>query len=201
MFSKEEVANAKERYIKLLRSTERTNIDELIDYLSEHDFFEAPSSSRYHSAFKHGLLFHSLNVYDSLVKIYDALKDNLKNAIKPDSLVIAALLHDICKVDFYATEKRNKKIDGLWQEVEIYTIKDTFPAGHGEKSVMLAQRYIKLTKAEMLAIDWHMGGFDIRCGDYQGKTAISNAMEMVPLVSLLQMADVNATYLMETRDD
>lgn len=197
MFTQEEFLQAKERYIDLLKSTERSNIEGLINFLSKNDFFEAPSSCKYHSAFKHGLLFHSLNVYDSLVIIDKALETN----IKEDSLIISALLHDICKTSFYALEKRNKKINNVWQEVDVYTIDDRFPAGHGEKSVIIAQQFIKLTMQEIMAINWHMGGFDIRCQDYQGKTAISTAMENFPLVPLLQMADVRATYLLEVRDD
>ena len=189
----------KKRYVDLLKSTKRENIGALIAFLEKNDFFDAPSSMHYHSAFKHGLLLHSLNVYDQLCelcKIY-----NKDDEINEDTIIISSLLHDICKTSFYKTEMRNKKINGVWKEVQAYTIHDVFPAGHGEKSVMIAQQFIKLSMQEILAINWHMGAFDIRCGDYQGKTALSNSMERFKLVTLLNMADVAATYLMEERED
>ena len=196
--TQEEFTTIKEQYIELLQSTERENIEGLISFLEKNDFFDAPSSCKYHSAFEHGLLFHSMNVYSNLkrlIKVYDKT-----HTIKEDSVIISSLLHDICKVGFYAKEKRNKKINGVWQEVDTYTVNDKFPAGHGEKSVIIIQQFIKLSMPEILAIDWHMGGFDMRCMDYQGKTALSNAMERYKLVTLLHMADVAATYLEEVRE-
>ena len=199
MYTQEDAKKAKDRYITLLQSTKRDNINMLIAFLEKNDFFEAPSSCKYHSAFKYGLLFHSLSVYDQLemlCTLYD--KDH---SIKDDTRKITALLHDICKTGFYKLEMRNKKINGAWQEVPTYVIDDNFPAGHGEKSVMIAQQFIKLSMQEILAINWHMGGFDIRCMDFQGKSALSNAMEKYQLVTLLHMSDIASTYLLETRDD
>ena len=189
----------KKKYIDLLKSTKRENIEALIAFLEKNDFFEAPSSAHYHSAFKHGLLLHSLNVYEQLLelcKIYDK-----EETLEKSTLIIVSLLHDICKTSFYKIEMRNKKINGMWQEVPTYIINDVFPAGHGEKSVMMAQQFIKMSMQEILAINWHMGAFDIRCGDYQGKTALSNSMERFKLLTLLNMADVAATYLIEERED
>lgn len=196
--TQEEFLIAKKEYIELLVSTERKNIEGLISFLEKNDFFDAPSSSKYHSSFKHGLLFHSLNVYHNLIKLADIY--DLEKSINTNSIIITSLLHDICKTSFYVLEKRNKKINGVWEEVDVYTINDTFPAGHGEKSVIIAQQFIKLSMEEILAMNWHMGGFDIRCMDYQGKTALSNAMEKFKLVTLLHMSDVAATYLEEKRE-
>jgi len=196
--TQEDFVNAKETFVALLKSTERSNIDGLIRFLEKNDFFDAPSSCKYHSAFKHGLLFHSINVYNNLFKLAEVYDP--EHTIKSESLIVTGLLHDVCKTSFYAVEKRNKKIDGVWHEVDTYVVNDHFPAGHGEKSVIMLQQFIKLTMEEILAIDWHMGGYDIRCYDYQGKSAISTAMEKYKLVVLLQMADVAATYLEETRE-
>ena len=43
----------------------------------------------------------------------------------------------------------------IWDPVMAYDIEDQFPAGHGEKSVILILRYIQLTDEEIMAIRWH----------------------------------------------
>ena len=45
-------------------------------------------------------------------------------------------------------------------ETAFYTVEDAFPHGHGEKSVYLIERFVRLKPAEAMAIRWHMGGFD-----------------------------------------
>ncbi|MEG0542780.1 MAG: hydrolase, partial [Angelakisella sp.] len=74
-------------------------------------------------------------------------------------------------------------------------IEDSFPYGHGEKSVFLIERFIRLKPAEATAIRWHMGGFDeaSRGGSY----AISQAYEKYPLAVKLHLADLESTYLRE----
>ena len=50
--------------------------------------------------------------------------------------------------------------------------------------------------AEAIAIRWHMGGFDdsVRAGGY----SVSNAFLKYPLAVKLHLADLEATYLLET---
>ena len=112
-----------------------------------------------------------------------------------ESLAIVALLHDLCKVNFYKTEMRNVKKNGTWESVPYYTIDDTLPYGHGEKSVYIANGFLRLTRDEAIAINWHMGGFDEAAKS--GGFSISHAYEKYPLAVLLHMADLEATYLSE----
>jgi len=182
----------KQRFIELLCSTKRSGIERLIEYLeTETDFFTAPASTRFHGAYPGGLLEHSLAVYDNLLKIsfmYDL-------QYPADSMIISALLHDVCKANYYQQEYRNRKNPktGLWEQVGVYVIKDQLPLGHGEKSVMITQQFIPLTIEEMLAIRWHMGGFDDSVGGMGGKT-LSLAMSQWSLVVALHMADLAACY-------
>lgn len=76
-----------------------------------------------------------------------------------------------------------------------YTVEDQFPYGHGEKSVYLIERFMRLKTEEAVAIRWHMGGFDdaVRGGSF----VISAAFEKYPLALLLHLADMQATYLDE----
>lgn len=182
----------KARFIKLLRESDREGMDALIGYLEhETDFFNAPASTKYHGAYEKGLLGHSLTVYDNLIKIVQSWQ----LCIPTESLIIGALLHDVCKANFYKLGYRNRKNSetNQWEQIAVYEVSDQLPLGHGEKSVMLIQRYIALTPDEMLAIRWHMGGFDQAAAGSGGRT-LSLAMSRCSLVAALHMADLAATY-------
>lgn len=180
-------------FVELLRTTNRDGIEELIRYLQEEtDFFTAPASTKYHGAYEGGLLQHSMNVYEVLRYDPDG------NFSFSDSIIIVALLHDICKANCYHTEKRNVKENGVWVENQIYVFEDELPLGHGEKSLYLASMFIELSDEEAAAIRWHMGAFDsaFRGGD----RGLNAAYEKYPLAVMLHMADMRATYIMERGD-
>lgn len=186
--------NDKEKFIDILNETcsNRFDVDKFIKYLELTDFFEAPASTKYHSCIKGGLLKHSLNVYEVLKQLCFLYN----NSYDKSTIAICGLLHDICKTNFYTTEIRNVKENGCWTTKQQYVIKDSLPLGHGEKSVILLLNYnIPLTKDEMLAIRWHMGGFDnaIKGGELAYSTASNETM----LVTLLQCADLISTYIFE----
>lgn len=177
-------------FVELLRTTNRDGIEELIRYLQEEtDFFTAPASAKYHGAFESGLLMHSINVCAEL-----RLDPNSK-VYPTETLIIVALLHDICKANCYRTEKRNVKENGGWVEKQIYVFEDELPLGHGEKSLYLASKFIKLSDEEAAAIRWHMGAFD--CAFRGGDRGLNAAYEKYPLAVMLHLADMRATYLVE----
>ena len=182
----------KERFLELLRSTNREGIEELIKFLESSDFFTAPASTKFHGDYEGGLLEHSL-------KVYEILKEKIKTApiemnVSDDTLKIVALLHDICKVNFYKVDYRNAKdAMGNWQKVPYYTIEDTIPYGHGEKSVMMLTEYIKLTSEEKYAIRWHMGFSEPK----ELYTTLGQAFKKYPLALLLHEADLESTYLFD----
>ena len=184
----------KERFIQLVKDNiKREGIDALLDWLENRtDFYTAPASGRYHCACPEGLVMHSLNVYDVLMeKHFDPAEDN------PESAAISALFHDLCKVQFYKVSTRNVKNEqtGAWEKVPYYAIEDMFPYGHGEKSVYLMERFVRLKPEEAMAIRWHMGGFDesVKGGSF----ALSHAYEKYPLAVKLHLADLEASYLRE----
>lgn len=126
----------KKRFISLCETVNREGLDELLEWLENNDFYTCPASSRFHGAYPGGLLEHSLNVYDELkrlLSVYPEIK------VSEDSVVVAALFHDLCKVNMYVTEKRNRKNEnGQWESYDAYTIKEKFCyGGHGSKSVFL----------------------------------------------------------------
>ena len=182
----------KEKFIELLKSTKREGMDSLLDFLEKTDFYDAPASTRFHGAYEHGLLEHSL-------KVYEILKHKAKNTcidinIQEDSLIIMALLHDICKANFYKVDYRNAKNSlGVWEKVPYYTIDDTIPYGHGEKSVMMITEYIKLTPEEKYAIRWHMGYTEPK----ELYNTIGAAYKKYPIALLIHEADLEATYFFD----
>ena len=101
------------------------------------------------------------------------------------------MLHDLCKVNFYKTDFRNaKNAKGEWEKLPYYTIEDTIPYGHGEKSVMMITEYIKLTNDEKYAIRWHMGFSEPK----EQYLALGQAFKKYPLALLLHEADMETTY-------
>ncbi len=189
--TKEMVKENKERFVSLLAGVAREGVDGLLDWLQKTDFFVAPASTRYHESYEGGLCQHSLAVYDALSKL------NADNAIGfgEDEMKLCALLHDLCKAQFYKETTRNVKNDdtGKWEKVPYYTVEDAFPYGHGEKSVYCVERYVRLKPTEALAIRWHMGGFDdsVKGGSY----SLSNAFNSNKFIAALHIADMMATYL------
>ena len=138
------------------KNIHRPGAEKLLAWLEGTDFFTAPASTRFHAAYEGGLLDHSLNVYNVLIsKHFNPETDDL------ESYTIVSLLHDLCKAGFYKTELRNRKNDrGEWEKVPVYAVDDQFPYGHGEKSVFLIERFMRLRTEEAIAVRWHMGGFD-----------------------------------------
>jgi 23S rRNA maturation-related 3'-5' exoribonuclease YhaM len=131
----------KERFIKLLRSTERRGIEEVINYLEESGFFIAPASTNHHLNCECGLMMHSLNVYDMAMALRETIvarKPEVAEKIPEKSIIIAALLHDTCKANIYKKAQRWKKDNqGNWELNDTYeTDYSRLPVGHGEKSVI-----------------------------------------------------------------
>lgn len=183
MTHKEEFINLYNKYIS------RAGSKELLEWMKKTDFFTAPASSKFHCACECGLVMHSISVFKTLMeKHFDEEKDNA------ESFAIAALLHDLCKAQFYKVSTRNVKNEqtGQWEKQPFYAIEDSFPYGHGEKSVFLIERFMRLKIEEAMAIRWHMGGFE----DNNGHT-ISLAYDKYPLAVKLHLADLESTYLRE----
>ena len=188
----------RDRFIEIFEKTvHRRGAKELLEWLSSQDFFTAPASTKYHLAKEGGLCEHSIHVYERLRKLYQLEICNGKELTQEqeETVAVVGLLHDLCKVGFYGIEMRNKKIDGQWQSVPAFIVKDMFPFGHGEKSIYLINLFMKLTTEEAMAIRWHMGfsDNDFKAGGY----GVSNAFSMYKLPVLAHIADLQATYLDE----
>ena len=191
----------REEFIQIFNDKiHRDGADKLLDFLeNKSDFFTCPASTRYHNAFEGGLLRHSLNVYKCLCAYMERprVKEEYGLSASDESIAIVALLHDICKVNFYRTSYRNAKNDktGQWERVPYYEIHDTLPYGHGEKSVYMVSGFIRLSRDEAMAIRWHMG-----FSGPEDKNQVGRALEMFPLAFALSVADMEASYFLEGED-
>ena len=193
--NKETKEKLAQEFDERLLSTGREGMEELIAWLkNETDFFEAPASTSGHCSYEGGLLVHSLNVY----KLLNNFNKNIK-CEREGSITICALLHDVCKTNMYVKGVRNVKTPGKreWTEQTVFQIEDSLPFGHGEKSVYLLMRHIKLTDEEAVAIRWHMGGYDDAARSYIGGLTQSNAFKTYQLAPALAIADMYATYFVD----
>jgi hypothetical protein len=190
--------NSKKRFLEIYDSNvRREGADKLREYLTSKacDFFTAPASQRYHGAHEGGLAEHSVNVYECLAAYLsrERAKDTYGMSYEPESVAIAALLHDVCKVNCYKPGTRNVKDEtGKWVSVPTYEYDDPLPYGHGEKSVYIVTGFMRLTREEAFAIRYHMGFSGI-----EDKRNIGDALERFPLAFALNVADMEATYFLE----
>lgn len=198
-----------ERFESLLLSCGRDGMDKLIEFIRKSDFYTAPASTRFHNCHEGGLLEHSLNVYDCLCsKKKSGIWQSILDQISDESMIIIALLHDLCKTYTYEIEYKNKKVysdhgkksdsNGRfdWETVPGYTVNDRFPYGHGEKSVMMIEQFIKLAPLERYAVRWHMGFTEPK----ESWNTLSSAIRLYPLILAIHEADLEATYLLEKEE-
>lgn len=204
----------KDKILEVLKTVKREGMDKLIEYLESSDFFTAPASTKFHLSVPGGLAQHSYNVYTLLLeKASEPVWMKALEGIEPDSLIIASILHDLCKTNFYKQDWKNQKTydpekvakaprnqikqdaagSFIWETVPTYTIDDKIPYGHGEKSVMMIEHYIKLTPAEKYAIRWHMGYSEPK----ENWNTLNLAFDRYPLALALHEADQEATHLLE----
>ena len=197
----------KTRFETLLQNIERDGMENLISFIRKSDFYTAPASTRYHLCCEGGLLQHSLNVYDLLQQkqLKDGVWKEVLKDVSPDSIVLVSLLHDLCKTYFYEVDYKNQKVydeNGSkkdekgrfdWQIVPYYKINDKIPLGHGEKSVMMIEEFIRLKPVERYANRWHMGFTE----EKSAYNPLSAAINLHKLVLALHESDLEATYLLE----
>ena len=197
------------RFENELMQYDRSGMDVLIKYIQKSDFYDAPASTRFHSCHEGGLLEHSLNVMDCVLnKLSNPSWADILNEIGRESIIISTLLHDICKSNYYAVDYKNKKIydehgtksdnNGRfdWKSVPVYVVDDKFPYGHGEKSVMMIEEFIKLKPVERYAIRWHMGFTEPK----ENWNMLSAAIRKYPFILVLHEADLESTYLIEKEE-
>ena len=181
----EEIIQVFRNYFNYIK---RPGATDLLQWIDANGFFEAPASKRHHGAKPGGLAEHSVNVFRRLLWL-NAEEEKRQQFPQYDleTVAICGLLHDLCKIDAY----RKSEFEGITE----YQLTKNFPAGHGEKSVILILQFMRLTQEEILAIRWHMGQYDFyaRGGGYD----LDNAFRQSKLAVMLHIADMIATHFDE----
>ncbi len=185
----------KEIIITKLKSTERNNIDNLIGWLEQEGFFESPASTKYHGCYVGGLAKHSLNVYDLLDRYVITLHLDVPN----DSIIIAALLHDVCKIGAYIGQEKP------------YSFNRMQPKGHALLSLERIKKFIKLTELEEKMVLYHMGiyglvEFQDSGKEYKGEytlrnNGMANAWYHHPVVKIMYFCDEIATLEEKAKEE
>lgn len=149
MYIHKSLQEKKEECKELLLSTKRPKIEDLIKYIDNMGYFVAPGSLSHHR-FEGGLVSHSLETYHKAMELRgEKIAQGVDpNAMPEESVIIAALLHDLCKADALRYSKETRKS---------FVVKKTH--GHSMRSVrQIGYSGFVLTNAEKDAILWHMGG-------------------------------------------
>ena len=192
---------AKEEFLEIFYDNiERDGAEELLEWLEKSDFFTAPASTKTHSNFEGGLCEHSVKVYKRFVRILEnEYGKDWEKFFSKESATIVALLHDVCKVNFYVTDMRNVKVGDKWEKKPYYKVEDALPYGHGEKSVYIVSSFMKLSREEAMAINWHMGPYDPR--NVAMTYTLTAAYRKFTNALLFFIADLESTYLDETSEE
>lgn len=172
----------------LLRQTKREGIEQLLNYMDNAGFYNAPASTKYHGAAAGQLAIHSLNVFNAAIDLALAWCGDLWLEANIDSIIICALLHDLGK-----TGQFNKP---LYIPNDIATPfkynMDLLTLDHEVVSVIEIQKYITLTENEQQAIAWHNGLYGIFADRIKGRET--------PLYMIIHFADMWASRVMESKE-
>ena len=194
MYKPEQQNENKETFLRLLRSVDRKGIENLIDYLeTKTDFFTAPASTRYHNNCLGGLLAHTLNVYEN----FKAQLQLREIDLPEESIILTSLLHDICKCNYYVLEQRNRKVNGKWEQYDVWSNTKAVspPLPHSYRSIRMIGTFLRLTPSEELCIYYHMGPYGGE--DYEYRNLLQKVNTDYPETLLFYIADLSATYLDE----
>ena len=151
-----------------------------VEDLDNLGFFTAPASTRFHGAYEGGLFDHSLEVGKQLVNLTEKLGLTWEKSRSP---YVVGMFHDLCKCDNYVYDI----------ETDSYKYNpDIIIPGHGDKSVIVLQKYLTLTDEEIACIRWHMGAYekDPKMWEYYGR-----AIEKYPNVLYTHTADMIASKI------
>ncbi len=140
--------NAKSKVLELLLEINRPGIDNVIDFINSSNYLTTAQCYKHHKCM-YGLLMHSLEVLDAM------LKNNIFN-LSRESIIIVALFHDLGKATL-----NGKKI-GM--------------GNHCSRSIAILKRCrFELTECEYNAIYNHHPGGNI----YKMLGVASNSLQLL----------------------
>lgn len=191
-----EILDNKQYVVEQLLKTKREGMEDLIEYMDDSGFFEAPCSSNYHLACKFGLVHHTRNVMELAEKIGVALLGGTEYNKIQDSVIISAALHDLGKMGQFGKPLYVENVlkSGKKSDAKPYTTNpDLMTLPHEIASVIEATKFIDLTEEEQRAIAWHNGLYGCFKYDIQGKET--------QLYMIIHWADMWASRVVEAKKE
>lgn len=202
--AEKKIQDNRQMIVDLLKKTGRDRIDILIEEMDDDGFFRAPASGGYHSNQPGGLAEHTLNVMHNAEKIGVALLGGAGYNLIQNSVIIAAILHDLGKVGDYGKQfyvpnmvqdGRPTKADPIqhYKQSEKKPYKrntDLTNIPHGIRSAIIANRWFELTEDEEYAICFHDGMYE------PSNRAVIPGHE-TQLLMIIHWADMWASHVQE----
>lgn len=196
-FNKPIYSKLRNNFIRGLREGFGDKYDNLIDFLSETDYFYAPAATKYHDNHPGGLYYHSMKVYSNLL-YYNSVMNNIWSK---DSLFLIGFLHDLCKIGLYKMEVLGESNDECGNSITEYGYSynnlgyDT-RLFHGTKSLEILSKIGLpdeiITEELCYSIVYHMGVWTLDAPDYK------SALEKYDLVFFSHSADMLASRSSKT---
>ena len=189
------VIDNKKFVIDMLKSTQREGIEDLISYMEECGFFEAPCSTKYHLACEFGLVQHIRNVMEIAEKIGVALYGGKGYNEIQSSVIIAAILHDLGKMGQFEKPLYVENVlkSGQPATQPYKSNPDLLKIPHEVRSIAIASMFIDLTEEEQFAILYHNGLY----GDFKYEIQGNET----PLYLILHFADMWASRVVEEKKE
>lgn len=185
----------KDKIKELLKQTERAGIEDLIEWMENNGFFDAPCSSKYHLAQPEGLAEHSLNVFRAALDLSKALYAEKITFDFINSMIICSLLHDLGKAGQFGKPAysitNQAAVQAALVSLAYETNKDLLYVPHEVRSIAIASRFIELTEEEQFAILYHNGMY--------GELKAFKGNE-TPLLLILHFADMWAARVIEKEE-
>ncbi len=166
------VVNRREEFLKFMKFVE-----------TETEYLTAPASTKFHLCKEGGLLEHSVNVAETLLKI----KNTLAPEILDESCVIVGLLHDLGKVGMPNSPQYIKNLQKNYPPYKFNN--DLVYLSVPVRSLYLIGDKIPLTEEEVQAIIYHDGQY------VDDNKSVAGHEEKLTL--LLQYADSWSGFVIE----
>ena len=190
MLTVDQIYNNQLKYVEILC---KLNIDltDLVKYLESVDYFKKPFASQGDFACAGGLCKYALNLYYELSVLANAY---LPGKYSEEDLIKVAFFKDIYRAELYESYQKNVKNEqtGEWETIEAYRYRDQRPVfgDLGLNSFMITKKFFELTDEQAVTII-QANSKESYAGD------IHEILKRFPLLTLIRMADIAATYLGE----
>ena len=156
----------------------------LLNYIeNETQYLDAPASTKYHCSYKHGLLEHSVNVTEVLIRLNKSLGANLPIS----SCIFVGLCHDCGKSEQYIMKDPTpKQIQYGYPGSIVYADEESWME-HSTRSLKIVSKFVDCTDDEWAAIAYHNEPHNGTLSEWRE----------TKMGLLLQYADYYATRFME----